>query len=191
MQTWEYSPVYAIRSYAFVYPLFTIANMLRLLKIEKIHLFYATRILLGLCTSYAEARLVTLLRERYKDNETSAKKGLSLICGLFLICSPGVFYASTSFLPSAVSTTCTMLSMANWFEDSPAGCILWGSVAVLGTGWPFVGLIFLPLGFHMIISTFQDDGASGVIQLCLQGIIIVLLVLLPVTIIDFVYYEQP
>lgn len=191
MQTWEYSPAYAIRSYAFIYPLFTVAHVLRQLGVEKIHLFYSVRVLLGLCTSYAQGRLVTSLRERYKDDEASAKKGLSLISGLFLMCSPGVFYASTSFLPSAVSTTCTMLSMANWFEESAAGCIFWGSVAVLGTGWPFVGLIFLPFGLHLVCSSFHDDGFTGVFQLCLKGIIVVLLILLPVTIIDFVYYEQP
>jgi hypothetical protein len=45
------------------------------------------------------------------------------------------------------------LSFAYWMNNKFLHSITFGSFAVLWTGWPFVGLILLPIGLHMLYST--------------------------------------
>ena len=47
MQTWEYSPTYAIRSYAFIYPFYIIGSLLKYFSFSKIQIFYGIKIFLG------------------------------------------------------------------------------------------------------------------------------------------------
>ena len=58
MQTWEYSPDYAIRSYSYVYSLFKLLQLLINIfpSIEKVNLFSIARIILGVACAYAEPR---------------------------------------------------------------------------------------------------------------------------------------
>lgn len=191
MQTWEYDPVFAIRSYAFIFPLFLVGNVLRKLGVEKIALFYCLRGIIGLFSTYSQYTFLSSLSRRYGKEPVAAKHNLRGLVAIFLLLSPGVFFASTSFLPSAFSMTLTMLSVARWLDGLLLESIFWGSLAVLGTGWPFVGLIFLPLGLHMLVHSYQIGGFMQIIKLCISGLVVVSLVLLPVTAIDFIYYDEP
>lgn len=191
MQTWEYDPVFAIRSYAFLFPMYMIGNLLRSFGMEKISLFYLLRCVLGLFTTYSQYSYLRAIHNRYSSENAETKHSLSSGTAIFLLLSPGIFYTGTSFLPSAISTTLSMLSLARWLDGYLPESILWGSLAVLGTGWPFVGLIFLPLGLHMLGTSYYFGGIYQVMKLCVYGIVMVIFVLLPVTAIDFIYYQQP
>ena len=53
--------------------------------------------------------------------------------------STGIFYSSTSYLPSAVCSSLLVLSMSSLLRSRFVVTISLGCIAVLWTGWPFVG----------------------------------------------------
>lgn len=192
MQTWEYAPTYAIRTYAFIYPFYLIFAFLNLLNVPKEVVFFAVKGLLGTLTAHAQTRFVTNL------NRTVGMSAASN-AAVFLILAPGVFYASTSFLPSAVCMSLVMLSLSSWMENRFLYSILWGSVAVLATGWPFVGLLFVPLGLHMVahsygsvISSQGTHWSAGrrVLQLAASVLVVVGLTQGLVLLLDYMYYGK-
>jgi hypothetical protein len=92
-----------------------------------------------------------------------------------------------------------MLSIAAWLENGFPVSVLWGSVAVLCTGWPFVGLLFLPLGLHMIAHSYTSVASSkgshwsafeGVLQIATSVIVIVAIIQTLVLLLDCWYYGK-
>lgn len=152
-QTWEYSPVYAIRSwtYASLHAILTLpARLLSFVIQGKVHEFYFLRIVLGficaLCETTLFSRITATLNSR--------------IATLFLIVmatSPGMFHASISFLPSSFTMYTTMLGMAafmNWstgFNNTPKGIALIGFGAVIG--WPFSAAMVFPFLIEELVLT--------------------------------------
>lgn len=87
MQTWEYSPQYAIRSYAFIFPLFAVLNTINHITaifgsytplnlvlgvgqpevFDKIWLFYMGKVVLGIFSSWAAIRFIRAIREKFHD----------------------------------------------------------------------------------------------------------------------------
>lgn len=67
---------------------------------------------------------------------------------LLLIISSGMFTASSAYLPSTFSMYMLLLSYGNWYKDNFGLSLLFGSIAVC-IGWPFVGLVFIPVGIHI------------------------------------------
>jgi hypothetical protein len=192
MQTWEYAPQYAIRTYAFIYPISLFCTLLKTFGCPKHMMFYAVKGLLGTLTAHAETRFVTTL---------SRVVGLSAAsnAAVFLLFAPGVFFASTAYLPSAVCMSLLMLSIAAWLENRFPVSVLWGSVAVLCTGWPFVGLLFLPLGLHMVAHSYTSVISSKgshwsaferVLQLAASVIVTVAIIQTLVLLLDYWYYGK-
>lgn len=56
-QTWEYSPQYSIRSYAYLWLYLLPAKLLSMFTADKVMLFYATRIYLALVSTLCETFL--------------------------------------------------------------------------------------------------------------------------------------
>jgi alpha-1,2-mannosyltransferase len=190
MQTWEYSPDYALRSYAFIFPVYLLSLQCKMFGFNKIQTFYAIRILFGVFTAYAEASFVKVLET------TLSSPSVARITLIFLLTSPGVLFASTAYLPSAVAMSFLMLSYANWLGNEYNFAIFWGSVAVLWTGWPFVGLLFAPIGIHMIWCESKQKRTSRlppsffITKLFISGFMIVAIVLIPSMSIDYHYYRK-
>jgi alpha-1,2-mannosyltransferase len=180
MQTWEYSPNYAIRSYAFIYPFYWISKFFVYLKIHKIRIFYFIRLTLSVFTATGEVSLISAITKRYSNTLLT-----SLTVG-FLICSTGMFYVSTSFLPSAVSSALLMHCLASWMNMNFYYAVFWGSLAVLWTGWPFVGLLLLPIGCHMLAS----KGFSKAGKFFAYALIVGIFVFIPAFIIDSYFYGK-
>lgn len=192
MQTWEYAPAYAIRTYAFIYPISFIGEVLKALKIPKHLIFHAIKGLLGTAAAHAQARFITTLSNTVDQSAASN-------AAVFLLLAPGVFFASTAYLPSAVCMTVLMLSTAAWLENRFLHSVAWGGVAVLCTGWPFVGLLFVPLGLHMVAHSYASVIASKgthwsaikrVLQLALSVVIIVTVMQVLVFLMDYRYYGK-
>lgn len=190
MQTWEYSPQFALRSYTFVYPLYLFALQCKFVGFNKIQTFYSIRIFFGVFTACAEACFVKVLET------TLSSPSVARITLIFLLTSPGVFFASTAYLPSAVSMSLLMLSYANWMDDDSIFAIIWGSIAVIWTGWPFVGLLFAPIGIHMIWRETKQKKTSRlppsyfITKLCISGVLIVATIFIPAISIDFHFYQK-
>jgi len=180
MQTWEYAPQFAIRTYAFIAPLLPLAWLLKQLLL-KVEVFHFVRFVLGAQTAYAEA---TFLRAVQAKQGTAAMR----LTAIFLLFSPGVLQAATAFLPSAVIMSFVMLSAAAWLSSKPLACIWWGCCAVLLTGWPYVGVVFLPLGLHALHSTSRMQGLGGAARLTVGGLGLACGTALLAALIDRYYY---
>ncbi|KAG7830846.1 hypothetical protein KL920_001437 [Ogataea angusta] len=111
-QTWEYSPEYAIRSYAYLLP-FTVFNKpLRILaalvpsvQIPPYLQFYLVRLAIALSTASAEIHLANTLAYISTD-----------VANWFLILqavNPGMSHASISLLPSSFSMLLTLVATAS------------------------------------------------------------------------------
>ena len=148
MQTWEYAPQYAIRTYSFICPFYLLSAALVKLGLTKVAIFRIVRSLIGVFTAYSESAFLSAISINIGSDVAS-------ITCLFMLFSPGLFFCATSYLPSAVCTSLLMLSCAAWLQQHFIKSIFWGCVAVLCTGWPFCGLLFLPLGIHMVCSIFM------------------------------------
>lgn len=188
LQTWEYA--FGLRSYAFLYPLYLFTLQCTALGMSKTQVFYAARVLLGVCTAIAEATFAHTL-ERVLPAPSVART-----TAILLVASPGVFFASTAYLPSAAAMSLVMLSYAAWMDAKTNLAIFWGSAAVLWTGWPFVGVLFAPIGVHLLWQEARQKPNSRLppsyflTKLIISGLMIVAIVLAPSLSIDFHFYQK-
>jgi alpha-1,2-mannosyltransferase len=84
MQTWEYSPQYGIRSYAFILPSYLCSSFLQhYLGLEKIALFNSIKLCLGLLYLYSCLQLVQSMKKVVPND-------MYKIFFLFLTFSPGL-----------------------------------------------------------------------------------------------------
>jgi hypothetical protein len=253
-QTWEYSPAYAIRTYSFIFPFYFISYFLLFCYDSLVYscsifsmsnllptfsLFYSVRFIIALFTSYCQSQYII---------QCVYTLGYEIGCMtfLFVLVSPGIFYLSTSYLPSSIATSLIMLTFSSWLKenhytesnsnndnnnnnnnnnssssinsssnnnnnsasssDNGKGrtirtpnfippshvsvnyiwTLIFGSFTVLWTGWPFIGIILLPLGLHMLVDTYRSDSRrlSAVLKLAGMGIVIVACVVAPTIVID-------
>jgi alpha-1,2-mannosyltransferase len=158
MQTWEYAPQFAIRTYAFIVPMLPFTLFYQWAGLSKIEIFHGLRLVLATLTAYSEASFLDAVQSTHG---TACMR----MTGLFLAFSPGILVAATAFLPSAVIMSFVMLSAACWMHGQNMRCVFWGCVAVLLTGWPYVGVVFLPMGIAMLVTTMRAQGTLGVTRL--------------------------
>ena len=145
MQTWEYSPTFAIRSYAFLSPLWALGTLLNdsIFVPHKIVIFFLLRTCVGLFSLYCQNSFCSAIEWRINSNVGSMTRYL-------FYGSAGMFFYSTALLPSAVCCNLVMLCSSNYIRKHDGWGVFWGCFAVCCTGWPFVGVIFAPLGVHML-----------------------------------------
>ena len=87
-QTWEYSPEFALRSYAFVGVFAVVARAGSLLYANKVVLFFALRMAMATWSAFCEATMYRAIADTVD----------SLVAVLFLVfigVAPGFFVAST------------------------------------------------------------------------------------------------
>lgn len=173
-QTWEYSPVYAIRSWTYIalhaLPLIPLKHVL-----SREQQFYLLRGLLGLASASTEAHLLVTVSQLLGSDI-----GITFLLGL--LGSTGMFNAATAFLPSsfAMYTSTLGLSFAlrrKYFHAIAA----FGFGAIVG--WPFSIVLFAPL---FLFSLFES---TPPVFSYIRGIIVSLQTLLVSTLIDFKYYR--
>lgn len=194
LQTWEYSPEFAIRTYSFIYPFYLLSTILGNLGIPKILVFRGVKCMLGVLAAYSVTQFVCGIIDKFGV-------GVGYVTMLLMLVSPGIFFTSTAFLPSAICMSLLMLSNAAFLQNKRILSILWGCVAVLCTGWPFVGLLFAPLGVHMVYSVYHlavakkqgntfVAGVWSVVVLALHGVVMVASIQGLVVALDYVYYQK-
>ena len=156
LQTWEYSPVYALRSYSYVLlhavaiKLCDAAGLSLVLaqwrggeELLKLGQWYALRCMLALVCALCESALVWAVAVRFR-------RSVAVMTALLLACSAGMFHASVALVPSSFAMYCFMLSWACWLLGRYLTAILCTAVAAL-IGWPFCGLLALPLGCDILL----------------------------------------
>jgi len=182
LQTWEYAPEFAIRTYAFVAPLVAIGRIAKPF-MSKLDMFQLIRTVLGVFTAYSQSRFVVAIRQRFSETE-------GLLTMLLILLSPGVFFSSTSLLPSAVAMNLVMLSYSSWMTNQCVSCITFGCFAVLWSGWPFVAVLFIPAGAALLVSAWNKGGVWGLVRLAMEGLFILSAIAIPAMLLDFRMYGR-
>ncbi|XP_015238314.1 PREDICTED: alpha-1,2-mannosyltransferase ALG9 [Cyprinodon variegatus] len=177
MQTWEYSPLYAIRSYAYLW-LHALPACLHahVLQTNKVLVFYFVRCVLAFCCCVCEL---------YFYKAVCKKFGLHVgrLMLAFLVLSTGMFSSSAAFLPSSFCMYTTLIAMTGWFQDSIPLAVM--GVAAGGiVGWPFSALIGFPIAFDLLV--IRREWKSFLIWCALA----LLLLLVPLVAIDSFFYGK-
>lgn len=150
LQTWEWSPIYAIRSWTYVALHASVIMVAEKMGFQGPHLFYALRVVLGTFEALCEYQLVRSLRRHYEADVAYIYTALSATM-------PGLFHASVAYLPSSFAMNCVTLAFA-WFLDSPSQnivrCLVAISVGGL-LGWPFILVLAIPIGVYYTVSVFS------------------------------------
>ena len=177
MQPWEYSPEYALRSYAYVEVHSIVLRAAAYLGFDKVQAFYALRIALALLCAYCEIAFVKAISRGVNEK-------VAAVTSVALALSAGMFHAAPAFLPTSFCMYFSMLSFSYWMHDGRTfGAMFCGAAAVL-FGWPFVALVFVPVGIDAALR-----GRFAQIAWCvILGI--VAFVAVP-AIIDSAYYGTP
>ncbi|KAK9132088.1 hypothetical protein Scep_011616 [Stephania cephalantha] len=155
-QTWEYSSQFALRSYLYLLFHELVARPASwVFGEDKVRVFYAVRLFLGIISVITETVLVVALSRRY--GKRLASYSLAMLC-----LSSGCFFASTSFLPSSFSMYAVTLSSALFLLGKHALAV---SVAAAGViiGWPFSVLAVLPLTFYCLYKRFKQVFISAAV----------------------------
>ena len=188
LQTWEYSPEFSIRTYSFIIPVYLYSYILKSIGLcGKIHMFYSIRLFFSLVTSFSETKFLLSINSKFGND-------FFLFNILFVLLSPGIFLCSSSYLPSAVCMNLIMLSYSAMMDGFSNLSIMYGSIAVLCSGWPFVALLLIPVGVKLIISTLYNhkyaSSLTALRSLIIHGVVIILLVLVPTSLVDFLFYQK-
>lgn len=174
-QTWEYSSNFALRSYLYILFHNVVGRPASLLFHEdKVRVFYAVRIFLGLISVICDAALVVALSRRY--GKRLASYALAMLC-----LTSGCFFASTSFLPSSFSMYAMSLSSALFLFEKPAMAVAVSATGVI-LGWPFAILAFLPITIYSLMRKFKQAFIAGAVtSIVLLGLSVL---------VDFYYYKR-
>ncbi|KAF2857932.1 glycosyltransferase family 22 protein [Piedraia hortae CBS 480.64] len=139
-QTWEYSPEFAIRSWAYA-GLHALATLpIHLCGGSKLTEFYALRVILGIVCALCEIRLYCVIARTLNAR-------IAIVFLAILAMSPGIFHASISYLPSSFAMYFACLGMGAFMDRRGGskvakGIWLFGIGATLG--WPFVAALSVP-----------------------------------------------
>ncbi|KAK4689384.1 hypothetical protein P7C73_g729, partial [Tremellales sp. Uapishka_1] len=154
-QTWELSPQFAIRSWAYVILHWPLAHIgPKLIGMGKRQAFFTLRIALGAICSFCEAKFY-----RAVVDSVNERVGRYLLCAMML--SAGMWSASISFLPSSFSMYATLLACSYSFHpatSTPTGIkrAYRGTLAIAAgaiIGWPFAAALGVPFLFEQLFLT--------------------------------------
>lgn len=157
-QTWETSPKYAIRSWAYIaFHLYPATFLTRLLKLDKRATFFMLRIVFAFISSICEAKLYRAVMEHI-----NYRVGRYFL--FILMFSAGMWNASTAFLPSTFAMFTNFLAFSYTIappslEDSSRtlyGTVLFALGALVG--WPFS----LALAIPFVLEELYIRGADRV-----------------------------
>ncbi|SCV05317.1 LANO_0H04808g1_1 [Lachancea nothofagi CBS 11611] len=188
-QTWEYSPEYSIRSWAFLLPLYTsllpIGKLCSVLGLPPYVLFYVARSILGLYSVVMEWHL-------YRELEATLSLQTANMWLLFQIFNPGWFHASVELLPSSFAMV-TMLGFAKYglrylstgSDTAFIQALLFNFVSGI-LGWPFVLILSVPLVAHYVIT----HRIFASIKTGFGSLLRLLAVIVVVFCIDSIYYGK-
>ncbi|GMN54385.1 hypothetical protein TIFTF001_023505 [Ficus carica] len=155
-QTWEYSSQFALRSYLYILFHELVGRPASwLFGDEKVRVFYAVRLYLGLLSVITETVLVVALSRKY--GRRLASYTLAMLC-----LTSGCFFASTSFLPSSFSMYAISLSSGLFLLEKPAMAVAVAAVGVI-LGWPFSILVFLPVTLFSLARKFKQVFIVGAV----------------------------
>jgi alpha-1,2-mannosyltransferase len=193
LQTWEYSPEYAIRSWTYtglhslVMWLGTLPVRLLGLGRSKVVEFYFLRAVLALTCAFCQTRMYSVIRRTFNAR-------VATFFMMIMVLSPGMYHAAPAYLPSSFAMYLTMLGFAS-FMDWSGGymrtaqgitCMAIGSAL----GWPFAGALVLPFVVEDIVAGCVTGSIDQSLKRLLQGAGLSIAVLAIQTAIDSFFYRK-
>ncbi|KDQ63225.1 glycosyltransferase family 22 protein [Jaapia argillacea MUCL 33604] len=159
-QTWEVSPVYAIRSWAYILLHVLPARIPSWLAVDKRMSFFAVRIFLAFICTFCEAKFYRSVTEK-----VNRRVGRYMFFMLFF--SAGMWNASTAFLPSSFAMYAIMYAFSYAMEPTSENhgnrtlftTVCFAAGAILG--WPFALAIAIPFVFEELFVYSGDHVPSG------------------------------
>ncbi|GLB35861.1 putative mannosyltransferase [Lyophyllum shimeji] len=163
-QTWETSPQYAIRSWAYILLHLPAARAVTfLLGAEKRPAFFTVRIFLATICAFSEAKFYRTVAEKINE-----RVGRYLF--FMLLFSAGMWNASTAFLPSSFAMYMTMFAFSYALDrpsyNNPRRTLLATLAFAVGAivGWPFALALAIPFVFEELFIFGADVVAPEVYQ---------------------------
>ena len=200
LQTWEYAHEYALRTYAYLWPLKQLAPLLStLMRIlqpansfltdfpvqnDRLATFVAMKAVLAGSMAVAEVVWCHALSTRLLMSRRHVPFYLALIMGT----SAGMNHASAALLPSSTWMFAFLLaSTAYLYERHYAFCVA-AVAATLTIGWPFGVMMLAPLGLRILWKEWMVRSAKGVFLLLTFTAAIAVAVQAVVMVIDYRNY---
>ncbi|CCH61976.1 hypothetical protein TBLA_0G00270 [Henningerozyma blattae CBS 6284] len=186
-QTWEYSPEYAIRSWAFLSPFAFILKPFNWIfpQLDNVWSFYLVRFTLGLVSFIWEYLL-------HLEIATSLSPTSANIWLLFQVFNPGWFHASVELLPSSVAMLLYLISIKyaiNYLSRDNYSSFLksLGTNFLAGLlGWPFVLIQSLPLCLHY----FFNHNIMWTLRTAFDSTVLFITVAIPIISFDSILYGK-
>ena len=182
LQTWEYSPNYALRSYLYLALYTPVLHLAKLISKDKLFAFYLLRCSIAAFSAACEYRLLKSVRIAFGDS-------VYWCASLFFVFNTGMAHASIAFLPSSFAMSMLMLGWSHWIHGMveaskrsysvAVGCV---GFAVL-LGWPFAALA----GAILAIESMWTIGCLFFLRLVLGwGVMLTL----PIILVDSYFYGR-
>lgn len=174
LQTWEYSPEYAIRSWAYSSLHAGVIWLTRLLPFStKTSEFYLLRLVLGLVCALCETRFYSIISKTINPR-------VAIFFLMIMLFSPGLYHASAAYLPSTFAMYTTMLGSSAFMDWTngvkTARGIFWFALGSL-LGWPFAGALIVPFIFEEVVQAFTKGDVLPCSKRILHGTVRALVVL--------------
>ncbi|RAL17081.1 dolichyl-P-Man:Man(6)GlcNAc(2)-PP-dolichol alpha-1,2-mannosyltransferase [Aspergillus homomorphus CBS 101889] len=186
LQTWEYSPVYSIRSWLYISAHAFIGKLSSFAVKDKASEFYAIRIFLAIVSSACQTRLYAAI-----CRTLSPRIGLVFLA--VILFSPGMFHASTAFLPSSFTMYMSMLGLTAFLDSrgsqKTAQGIMWFGLGAI-VGWPFAGALLLPLLLREAVLGFFSANLPRLCRGIFDGAIRCLTIMVAEVMVDHVFLRK-
>jgi alpha-1,2-mannosyltransferase len=152
LQTWEYAPQYALRSYAYA----GFHAVLGALAgagwgVDKVFVFQLVRFALAALCGVCEAAL-------YRGVVKAFGPGVGRYTLAGLLASAGMLHAAPAYLPSTFTMYGLAVTWGAWLSGETAAAV-WAAVVGLAFGWPFGVVALLPMALHVLLTQCIDWAA--------------------------------
>lgn len=178
LQTWEYSPEFALRSYTYLLvhgvPAWTLYK--QVFHPTPMLIFYFIRCMLALACTVAETYFYKAVCREFGIH-------IGRLWLIFQLFSPGMFVSSIALLPSSFSMYLTMAAMTAWWHQRYKLAILFVALSAL-LGWPFAALVGLPVAVDMLYKRRMFK------TFALWSGIALVTILIPMAVIDSSYFGK-
>ncbi|KAF2274811.1 asparagine-linked glycosylation 9 protein isoform a [Westerdykella ornata] len=187
LQTWEYSPEFAIRSWAYTGLHAGIIHVGRLLPFgSKRTEFYFLRIVLSLVCALCETRFYSAIAKALHPR-------VAFFFLITMVSSPGMYHAATAYLPSSFAMYTAMLAFSSFMDrnsgvGSMSGTFWFACGALLG--WPFAGALIAPFVIEQLLAMISAAGFYPGIRKLLSAAIRCLILLILQTAVDSYFYKK-
>ncbi|WEW54918.1 mannosyltransferase [Emydomyces testavorans] len=186
LQTWEYSPEYAIRSWLYIAPHAVVAKISTYFTRTKSAEFYFVRMALAVVCTMCETRLYSVVSRTLNPR-------IGVLVLLIMLFSPGMFHASAALLPSTFAMYTSMLGLSA-FLDSRRGLqtargIMWFGIGAL-IGWPFAGALVLPFVLEELVLAIIFREVGPAFSRIMNGAFRCLSILLLEVAVDSLFYRK-